>query len=278
MSRYASMMAENLVTIRMADIMLRVVAMMSAPDDATKAAAEEYLRKLEKGDLGVIGENRFFDEGVKLQSPPSNNGSFVTQFIELHQYLIGTFWNEVGLNANFNMKRESIGEGESSLNEDSLLPLAEIMLKTRKADMDKVNKMFGTSIEVEFDSAWANNQKEVQLSLEKLQKEASQLAEGGEGNGVKESTTSNNSDSNSENGDEKSGEETAGVEPTADDGNQDGTASSSEGDDNAGTGQSDESSSGPEDSAIKDAIIEVAAEIVAKIIDKEDDDENSKDD
>ena len=278
MSRYASMMAENLVTIRMADIMLRVVAMMSAPDDATKAAAEEYLRKLEKGDLGVIGENRFFDEGVKLQSPPSNNGSFVTQFIELHQYLIGTFWNEVGLNANFNMKRESIGEGESSLNEDSLLPLAEIMLKTRKEDMDKVNKMFGTSIEVEFDSAWANNQKEVQLSLEKLQKEASQLAEGGEDNGVKESTTSNNSDSDGKNGDEKSGEENAGVEPATDDGNQDGTTNSSEGDGNDGSGQPDESSSGLEDSAIKDAIIEVAAEIVAKIIDKEDDDENSKDD
>lgn len=278
MSRYASMMAENMVTMRMADIMLRVVAMMSAPDDATKAAAEEYLRKLEKGDLGVIGENRFFDEGVKLQSPPSNNGSFVTQFIELHQYLIGTFWNEVGLNANFNMKRESIGEGESSLNEDSLLPLAEIMLKTRKEDMDKVNKMFGTSIEVEFDSAWANNQKEVQLSLEKLQKEASQLAEGGEINGAKESTTCNNSDSNYENGDEKSREEVTGIESTADDRNQDGTANSSEGNDNAGSGQSDESSSGLEDTAIKDAIIEVAAEIVAEIIDKEENNGNSKDD
>lgn len=278
MSRYASMMAENLVTMRMADIMLRVVAMMSAPDDATKAAAEEYLRKLEKGDLGVIGENRFFDEGVKLQSPPSNNGSFVTQFIELHQYLIGTFWNEVGLNANFNMKRESIGEGESSLNEDSLLPLAEIMLKTRKEDVDKVNKMFGTSIEVEFDSAWANNQKEVQLSLEKLQKEASQLAEGGDINGAKESTTSNNSDSDGENGDEKSGEETLGVESATDDGNQDGAANSSEGNDNAGSGQSDESSSGLEDSVIKDVIIEVAAEIVAEIIDKEENNGNSEDD
>ena len=160
------------------------------------------------------------------------------------------------------MKRESIGEGESSLNEDSLLPLAEIMLKTRKEDMDKVNKMFGTSIEVEFDSAWANNQKEVQLSLEKLQKEASQLAEGGEINGTEESTTSNNADSDGENGDEKSGEETAGIESTTDDRDQDGATDSSEGDDNAGSGGTDESSSGLEDSAIE----------------KEDENGNSKDD
>ena len=160
------------------------------------------------------------------------------------------------------MKRESIGEGESSLNEDSLLPLAEIMLKTRKEDMDKVNKMFGTSIEVEFDSAWANNQKEVQLSLEKLQKEASQLAEGGEINGTEESTTSNNADSDGENGDEKSGEETVGIESATDDRDQDGAPDSSEGDDNAGSGGTDESSSGLEDSAIE----------------KEDENGNSKDD
>ncbi len=177
MSRYASMLAENFLTMRSADIMLRVMAMFTAPDDKTKIAAEEYLKKLEKGEFGVIGENRFFDEGVKMQSPPSNNGSYLTQFIELHQYLTGTFYNEVGLNANFNMKREAIGDGESSLNEDSLLPLCELMLETRKEDVEKINKMFGTEITVEFDSAWLNNKKEIALEFDKLEKEASQLAE-----------------------------------------------------------------------------------------------------
>ena len=178
LSRYATLMAENTLTIRTADIMLRVMAMLSAPDDKTKLAAEEYLKNLESGKLGVIGENRFFDEGVKLQSPPSNNGSYLTQFIELHQYLKGSFYNEIGLNANFNMKRESIGDGESSLNEDSLLPLCDQMLLCRKEDVDKINKKFGTNITVEFDSAWANNVKEMSLELEKLKNEASQLVKG----------------------------------------------------------------------------------------------------
>lgn len=179
MARYSALLAENILTIRSADVMLRVLAMLTAPDDKTKIAAEDYLKKLEKGEFGVIAENRFFD-GVKMQSPPSNNGSYLTQFIELHQYLKGSFFNEIGLNANFNMKREAIGEGESSLNEDSLLPLCEHMLKCRQEDMEKLNKMFDVDIKVEFDSAWLNNEREISIQLKHMENEASQLAESNE--------------------------------------------------------------------------------------------------
>ena len=82
---------------------------------------------MENGILGVIGESPFFD-GVKLQSPPSNNGSYLTQFIEYQQYLKGSLYNELGLSANYNMKREAIGKGESTLDEDALLPLCDNML------------------------------------------------------------------------------------------------------------------------------------------------------
>lgn len=184
MSRYAAMLSENLLTIRTADIMLRVTAMISAPDDKTRIAGEMYIKKLEKGELSVIGESPVFD-GIKLQSPPSNNGSYLTQFIELQQYLKGSFYNEIGLNANFNMKREAIGEGESSLNEDSLLPLCDDMLQCRKEDMEKVSELFELNppITVDFDSAWEKNVKQMDAELEKLENEASssQLDEGEEG-------------------------------------------------------------------------------------------------
>lgn len=164
MARYSTMLAENLVTLRVADIILRALSLLTAPDDATRAAGELYLKKLEKGELGVIGENRFFD-GIKLQSPPSNNGSYLTQFIELQQYLKASFFNEIGLNANYNMKREAIMEGESNLNKDSLLPLCEEMLRCRQEDFKLVNDFYGTNIEVDFDSAWKQNLKEIELEL-----------------------------------------------------------------------------------------------------------------
>lgn len=166
-SRYAAMLTENLITIRLADIMLRSVALITAPNDSTKIAADEYLRQLTDGKLGAIAENRFLD-GIKLQSPPSNNGSYLTQFIELEQYLKASFYHEIGLNANYNMKREAIGSNESNLNKDSLLPLCEDMLRCRQEDVSRLNSMYGTDISVEFDSAWAQNVLENKLELDAL--------------------------------------------------------------------------------------------------------------
>lgn len=164
LARYAYLLAENTLTIRTADVMLRVVALLSANTDKERASCLEYLKTIDKGDMGIIGNSPFFD-GVKLQSPPSNNGSYLTQFIELQQYLKGSFFNEIGLVANYNMKREAIGKGESTLDTDSIFPLAENMLYTRREDLQKVNDMYGTDIEVDFSSSWLSNHLESIIML-----------------------------------------------------------------------------------------------------------------
>lgn len=152
-ARYAVLMAENTLTVRSADVMLRIIAMISAPNDKVLKSAMDYLKRLENGEFGVIGDSQF-SEGIKMQSPPSNNGSYLTQFIELQQYLKGSFFGELGLRANYNMKREAIGTGESTLDEDSILPLCDNMLMCRRQDIEQVNSLFGTDISVNFSSAW----------------------------------------------------------------------------------------------------------------------------
>lgn len=185
LSKYCSLLAENLVTMRTADIMLRIIALLSAPDDATKKSCDIFLADIEAGKLGSIAENRFLD-GIKMQSPPSNNGSYLTQFIELHQYLKGSLYNELGLNANFNMKREALGAGESGLNADILFPLVDDMLANRQECLDEVNKMFGTNITVEFNSTWVDNKREAEAELQNLENQASQLATEGQEGGENE--------------------------------------------------------------------------------------------
>ena len=172
MARYASLIAENLLTIRTADVMLRVLALITAPDDSSRLAADQFLKDITEGHLASIAENRFLD-GIRMQNPPSNNGSYLTQFIELHQYLVGSFYNEVGLNANYNMKREALSESETGLNDDSLMPLCEDMLRCRQEDIARVNEMFGTSIQVYLDSSWLENEIERILSLRQQSAEAS---------------------------------------------------------------------------------------------------------
>jgi len=230
MARYASLISENLLTIRTADIMLRILSLITAPDDSSRLAANQFLKDMEDGNLASIAENRFLD-GIRMQNPPSNNGSYLTQFIELHQYLVGSFYNEVGLNANYNMKREALSESETGLNDDSLMPLCEDMLRCRREDMQSVNELFGTSIEVDFDSSWLENQIERLLNLKQESSEASsQLANpapmgvsneevGQEGASMEGVSNQNDEESNkNESGDDESNNDSGELDPGSEDG------------------------------------------------------------
>lgn len=77
-----------------------------------------------------------------------------TDLIEYQQYLKASWFNEIGLNANYNMKREKLSTTESQMNSDALLPLVDDMLEQRRLGVEKVNEMFGTNITVDFCSSW----------------------------------------------------------------------------------------------------------------------------
>ena len=164
-SRYCGLMTENLLTVRISDINMRMMNLLSAPDDNTLQSTKQYLKDLEEGKLGVVGETPFFD-GLKLQSRGAGNGDYMIQFIELQQYLKGSMYNELGINANFNMKREALSGQEVALNDDALMPLIDDMLKQRRAMCDELNEMFGLNVSVDYGSTWHSNVVEKQLISE----------------------------------------------------------------------------------------------------------------
>ena len=164
-SRYCGLMTENLLTVRLSDINMRMMNLLSAPDDNTFQSTKQYLKDLEEGKLGVVGETPFFD-GLKLQSKGVGNGDYMIQFIELQQYLKGSMYNELGINANFNMKREALSGQEVALNDDALMPLIDDMLKQRRAMCDELNEMFGLNVSVDYGSTWHSNVMEKQLISE----------------------------------------------------------------------------------------------------------------
>lgn len=169
--KYATLLSENELSIKMAVINSRLVNMISASDDRTRASAEKFLDDIEKGKPGVIAANEFF-EGVKSTPYGSTgNTNTITNLIELEQYLKASWFNELGINANYNMKRESINAEESQLNNDALLPLIDDMLKCRQDGAQRVNDMFGTNISVDFNSAWEDNIEEIELEQSKLKSE-----------------------------------------------------------------------------------------------------------
>lgn len=153
---YASQMTETALSIDIATVNSRIVDLISAPDDRTRESALKYLEDMRDGELGVIASNEFLS-GITATPYGSTGHGTITDLIELMQYQKASWFNDLGLNANYNMKRESINSGESQLNNDALLPLVDDMLNCRQKFAEKVNKMFGTEISVSMNSSWEDN-------------------------------------------------------------------------------------------------------------------------
>lgn len=178
--RYASLLVENDITMRMVDINSRISALIDAKDDSTYASAQKYLSDIEAGENGVIASQAFFD-GITTQPYGEHNYQRLTDLIEFHQYMKASWFNELGLNSNYNMKREAITSNESQLNDDMLLPLIDDMFNCRQLWIEQVNDMFGTDWSIEWSSSWKDNEQENELTLELLEAEIdSERSEGGE--------------------------------------------------------------------------------------------------
>lgn len=151
--RYAVLYTDGLISLNTASVLTRITMLISASDDKTKQSADEFLRKIENGEFSIIGENAFF-KGVNMQTAPTTNSVYITQLIELIQYYKASMYNELGLNANYNMKRERLNLGEVSMNVDVLLPYVDNMLRERQNAVEKINAMFDTEISVKLASSW----------------------------------------------------------------------------------------------------------------------------
>lgn len=166
LNKYGALLAENTITIHTVDIILRMVCMISASDDRTYTGAEKFIRDIENGKISAIGESAFFD-GIKVHSV-ANTQNYLTQFIEMEQYLKASCFNEIGLNANYNMKREAIGTNEAALNDDYLLPFVDNMIKERETAIEKINEKYNLDTKIDFASAWKvtheENVKQIALS------------------------------------------------------------------------------------------------------------------
>lgn len=163
-NKYGSLLTEAEMSLRYAIINARVPALIEADNDSTYESATKYFEKIVKGkEYGIIATGEFFDG---IRSHDFYKQAYIKDIIESIQYIKGSWYNEIGLNAAFNMKREAINEAEATLNEDILMPAVDMMLECRKIGLEKVNKMYGTNITVELDSVWKTNKEQEEISLD----------------------------------------------------------------------------------------------------------------
>lgn len=156
--RYAELMAECDITLRFGLINARIVSVMEALNDTMKTSAETFYKEIEDGKkIGVcVGKSFETDDGssLRVNDYRKANSQDLKSVMELQQYLKASFYNEIGLQANYNMKREAINDSEASMNEEALKPLCDNMLLSRREALEKINKQYGLNITVKYSSSW----------------------------------------------------------------------------------------------------------------------------
>ena len=206
------LLTENYVSMNMSTILTRAMLNLVALTGQDKESVEFWLKKLERGELGAILSKPNFagNDNANISAVPfAQVAGTLTDLIEERQYIKASLYNDLGLNGNYNMKREAINSNESQLNDDMLHPLIDEMLKCRKEFVEEVNDMFGTNITVEFDSAWADNELENEAALEAIEAQATMTEEAAEVTPIEEETEETSEEVTTEEGPaEETSEET----------------------------------------------------------------------
>ena len=152
---YANLLADIEISLRYALVNSRIPNVMQGDSQELKTALDELYNDIDNGTKigAVVTSNPFFD-GLKNAMLSSSKESLIQELIEAYQYIKANWYLDMGLQSNFNMKREAINESEASMNDDTLIPMIDDMLKCRQENCEAINKMFGTNISVHLSSAW----------------------------------------------------------------------------------------------------------------------------
>lgn len=151
----ANMLADCVVTISSALKNGRVQTAFVCKDDTVKTTGEKVLKQLYNGNPAVMIDDTILNCITPIKM--SDNTSVATilqQTVETYQFWLANFYNSIGVNANFNMKRERLNTAEVNINDSALFVNVVNMLNNRQWAVEKINKMFGTEISVRISDEW----------------------------------------------------------------------------------------------------------------------------
>ena len=144
----ARLMADNIVSLNVAQRNTRLTNALAADDDITKQSIETVLREMYSGRPYKVVQKTLIDklENIPLQQTGTNQN--LIQLLETHKYILSEFYAAIGIDEPQQMKRERLVTAE--VEQGAELPLFNIfdIYASISEGIDRVNKMFGTEITV----------------------------------------------------------------------------------------------------------------------------------
>lgn len=146
-SMVANILSECMTTVNTTLMNTRVHAIYTADTESAARSAEPVLKSIYEGKPFSVVTSELL-ERLNV-NPLSEHGlsNCLIETLEVCQYVLSLFWNGIGIDANYNMKRERLITAEVDKNVQSLIVPIQTILETLNSGFNKANKIFGTSLE-----------------------------------------------------------------------------------------------------------------------------------
>lgn len=159
--KYAELLAEAEISLRSTLLVLRDQLLFVAKTEKQRRAVDAYINAREIGKPSFITAN---DLGTPLETLIQNTRSNSVELaVNGLQAIKAAWYNEIGLNPSFSMKREYTSAQEIDTQTDLLMPIIDDMYESRRVGIENVNALFGTNITVTKSSAWKMKEKSIEL-------------------------------------------------------------------------------------------------------------------
>ena len=144
--RTATMLADNDISINVAQKNMRLVNLVAADTQNTKDSIQAVIAAMYEGDPNIVVKSSLIDklQGIPILQNQSNHN--LIELIELQQYILAHFYESIGLCTHDQMKRERLITAEINDNYELARFNIDDIIESINVGLTRVNAMFGTEI------------------------------------------------------------------------------------------------------------------------------------
>ena len=146
--RTAVMLADNDISINISQKNTRLTNLVSGDTQNTVDSIKAVICAMYEGDPTIVVKSSLIDklQGIPILNNTSTNQNLV-QLIEVQQYILSHFYEQIGITTHDQMKRERLITAEINDNLDLAFLNIDDILESVQEGLQRVNSMFGTNIE-----------------------------------------------------------------------------------------------------------------------------------
>ena len=142
----ASLLADNQLSLNVAQKNTRLMLIADSDSESTRNSAELVLQSMYEGKPYKVVQRKMQDSFIVNPLVTTKPAESMRQLIENYQFIWSTFLQELGINSNFNLKRERLVSAEIALNSECMDTLIDDIEKNVNNGVEMCNKLFGTDI------------------------------------------------------------------------------------------------------------------------------------